>query len=64
MYAYDFVDLLAAAIVKAGSTDPSKIPAALEEVTTEGANGDERAFNKQTTTASSTTMSTSHGSTT
>ena len=46
MYAYDFVNLLAAAIVKAGSTDPSKIPAALEEVTVEGANGDERSFNQ------------------
>ena len=46
MYAYDFVNLLAAAVLKAGSTDPPKIAAALEEVTTEGANGDERAFNK------------------
>ncbi len=46
MYAYDFVNLLAAAVLKAGSTDLPKIAAALEEVTTEGANGDERAFNK------------------
>lgn len=46
MYAYDFVNLLAAAVLKAGSTDPVKIAAALEEVTVEGANGDERAFNK------------------
>lgn len=46
MYAYDFVNLLAAAVLKAGSTDPAKISAALEEVTVEGANGDERAFNK------------------
>jgi branched-chain amino acid transport system substrate-binding protein len=46
MYAYDFTNLLAAAVLKAGSTDPPKIAAALEEVTTEGANGDERAFNK------------------
>ena len=46
MYAYDFVNLLAAAVLKAGSTDPPKIAAALEEVTTEGANGDERSFNK------------------
>ena len=46
MYAYDFVNLLAAAVLKAGSTDPPKIAAALQEVTTEGANGDERAFNK------------------
>jgi branched-chain amino acid transport system substrate-binding protein len=46
MYAYDFVNLLAAAVLKAASTDPAKITAALEEVTTEGANGDERAFNR------------------
>jgi ABC-type branched-subunit amino acid transport system substrate-binding protein len=46
MYAYDFVNLLSAAILKAASTNPAKITAALEEVTTEGANGDQRAFNK------------------
>jgi ABC-type branched-subunit amino acid transport system substrate-binding protein len=46
MYAYDFVNLLAAGISQAGSTDPAKITAALEEVTTEGANGDQRSFNK------------------
>jgi branched-chain amino acid transport system substrate-binding protein len=46
MYAYDFVHLLAAALLKAGSTDPAKVTEALNEVTTEGANGDERAFNK------------------
>ena len=46
MYAYDFVHLLAAALLKAGSTDPGKVTEALNEVTTEGANGDERAFNK------------------
>jgi ABC-type branched-subunit amino acid transport system substrate-binding protein len=46
MYAYDFVNLLAVAILKAATTDPATITAALEEVTTEGANGDERAFNK------------------
>jgi len=46
MYAYDFVNLLAAAVLKAGSTNPVQISSALEEVTTEGANGDERAFNK------------------
>lgn len=45
MYAYDFVNLLAAAILYAHSTDPGKIAAALENVTTEGANGDERSFN-------------------
>jgi ABC-type branched-subunit amino acid transport system substrate-binding protein len=46
MYAYDFVNLLAAALLKGGSTDPAKVTAALNEVTTEGANGDQRGFNK------------------
>jgi ABC-type branched-subunit amino acid transport system substrate-binding protein len=46
MYAYDFVNLLAAALTKAGSTDPAKVTKALEEVTVEGANGDERSFNQ------------------
>jgi ABC-type branched-subunit amino acid transport system substrate-binding protein len=46
MYAYDFVNLLAAALTKAGSADPAKVTKALEEVTVEGANGDERAFNR------------------
>jgi branched-chain amino acid transport system substrate-binding protein len=45
MYAYDFVNLVAAAVTKAGSTDPAKVTKALEEVTVEGVNGDERAFN-------------------
>jgi hypothetical protein len=40
------VHLLAAALLKAGSTDPAKVTEALNEVTTEGANGDERAFNQ------------------
>lgn len=46
MYAYDFVHLLAAAVAAAQSTDPRAIAKALENVTVEGANGDERAFNK------------------
>jgi ABC-type branched-subunit amino acid transport system substrate-binding protein len=46
MYAYDFVNLLAAAIQRAKSTDPAKVTAALEQATTEGANGDERGFNQ------------------
>jgi ABC-type branched-subunit amino acid transport system substrate-binding protein len=46
MYAYDFVNLLVAAITKAGSTDPAEITKALEQVTVEGANGDERGFNQ------------------
>ena len=46
MYAYDFVNLLSAALLRAGSTDADKVTEALDEVTVEGANGDERAFNK------------------
>ena len=46
MYAYDFVNLVAAALLKAASTDPAKVTRALNEVTTEGANGDQRAFNQ------------------
>jgi branched-chain amino acid transport system substrate-binding protein len=46
MYAYDFVNLLAAALLHAASTDPAKVTAALEQVTTEGANGDDRGFNQ------------------
>jgi branched-chain amino acid transport system substrate-binding protein len=46
MYAYDFVNLIAAALLRAGSTEPEKVTAALNEVTTEGANGDQRAFNR------------------
>jgi branched-chain amino acid transport system substrate-binding protein len=46
MYAYDFVNLIAAALLKAASIDPQKVTAALNEVTTEGANGDQRAFNR------------------
>jgi ABC-type branched-subunit amino acid transport system substrate-binding protein len=46
MYAYDFVNLVAAAIAKADSTDPAKVTAALEQVSIEGANGDSRGFNE------------------
>jgi branched-chain amino acid transport system substrate-binding protein len=46
MYPYDFVHLLVAAITKANSADRDKVLAALSEVTTEGANGDERGFNE------------------
>jgi ABC-type branched-subunit amino acid transport system substrate-binding protein len=46
MYAYDFVNLVAAAIQKADSTDPARITAALEQVSVEGANGDSRGFNQ------------------
>lgn len=45
MYAYDFTNLLAAALARAASTDPARVTKALEQVTTESANGDERSFN-------------------
>ena len=47
MYAYDFVNLVAAAIRRAGSVDPAKVTAALEQVSIEGANGDSRGFNQR-----------------
>ncbi len=46
MYAYDFVNLVAAAILHAGSTDPKRVTAALNQVTVQGANGDQRGFNQ------------------
>jgi len=46
MYSSDFVHVLVAAITKAGSVDPEKILRALNEVATQGANGDERGFNE------------------
>ncbi len=46
MYAYDFVNVLAAAAVHADSVDPEKVTKALNEVVTQGANGDERGFNE------------------
>jgi ABC-type branched-subunit amino acid transport system substrate-binding protein len=46
MYAYDFVDLVGAALQKADSTEPVRISAALEQVSVEGANGDSRGFNE------------------
>ena len=46
MYASDFVNLLAAAITRAASIEPAKVTKALEQVTVEGANGDERGFNQ------------------
>jgi len=46
MYAYDFAHVLTAAIIRAAATDPKKITAALNQVTTQGANGDERGFNE------------------
>jgi hypothetical protein len=45
MYSYDFVHVLVAAVSKANSVEPGKVLAAMNEVTTQGANGDERGFN-------------------
>jgi ABC-type branched-subunit amino acid transport system substrate-binding protein len=46
MYSYDFIHVLVAAIAHAASVDPHKITAALNQVTAQGANGDERGFNE------------------
>jgi branched-chain amino acid transport system substrate-binding protein len=46
MYAYDFTHVLLAALTRAGSLEGSKVLAALNEVSTQGANGDERGFNR------------------
>jgi branched-chain amino acid transport system substrate-binding protein len=46
MYAHDFTRVLLAALTRAGSFDRSKVLAALNEVSTQGANGDERGFNR------------------
>jgi ABC-type branched-subunit amino acid transport system substrate-binding protein len=48
MYSYDFVNVLAAAIQRAGDVaDKKKILAALNQVTVAGANGDQRGFNER-----------------
>jgi branched-chain amino acid transport system substrate-binding protein len=47
MYSYDFVNVLAAAVQRAGGTDPGKVLTALNQVSTRGANGDERGFNER-----------------
>jgi ABC-type branched-subunit amino acid transport system substrate-binding protein len=47
MYAYDFVQVLAAAITTAGELDGDEVIRALTQVTVPGANGDERGFNKK-----------------
>jgi ABC-type branched-subunit amino acid transport system substrate-binding protein len=48
MYSYDFVNVLAAAIQRAGGvSDKKKILAALNQVTVAGANGDQRGFNER-----------------
>ena len=47
MYSYDFVNVLAAALGRADATNGQKLLDALEEVTVQGANGDERGFNRR-----------------
>ncbi|MDQ5820749.1 MAG: ABC transporter substrate-binding protein, partial [Actinomycetota bacterium] len=47
MYSYDFVNVLAAALVRAKVTRGDALLAALESVTIQGANGDERGFNER-----------------
>ncbi len=47
MYSYDFVNVLAAAIESAGGVkDPEKVLAAMNQVSVQGANGDQRGFNE------------------
>jgi len=46
MYGYDFVNVLAAAIVAANGIDKAAVLDALEQVDARGANGDERGFNE------------------
>jgi ABC-type branched-subunit amino acid transport system substrate-binding protein len=48
MYSYDFVNVLAAAIQRAGGvSDKKTVLAALNQVTVAGANGDQRGFNER-----------------
>lgn len=46
MYAFDFVNLLTTAVDTVRSTDAAKVLAALNQVSTKGANGDNRGFNQ------------------
>jgi branched-chain amino acid transport system substrate-binding protein len=46
MYSYDFIHVLVAALTHAGSVEPAKVTSALNQVTAQGANGDERGFNE------------------
>jgi len=47
MYPYDFVNVLAAALIAAGGPDPAAVLDALNQVDARGANGDERGFNEK-----------------
>ena len=46
MYAFDFVNVLAAALDQARTTNGAKVLAALNQVSAKGANGDNRGFNQ------------------
>jgi ABC-type branched-subunit amino acid transport system substrate-binding protein len=46
MYSYDCANLIAASVQQADGTDAKKVLAALNQVSTDGANGDERGFNE------------------
>ena len=46
MYSYDCANLIAAAVQQAKGADAKKVLAALNQVSTHGANGDERGFNE------------------
>jgi ABC-type branched-subunit amino acid transport system substrate-binding protein len=46
MYSYDFVHVLVAALTRAGTVDPAQVTSTLNQVTAQGANGDERGFNE------------------
>jgi ABC-type branched-subunit amino acid transport system substrate-binding protein len=46
MYSYDFVNVLAAALAKAQTTDAATVLTALDRVSARGGNGDERGFNE------------------
>ena len=46
MYAFDFTNLLAAAVNAAGTTDGAQVVKQLNQVSTQGANGDSRGFNE------------------
>ena len=46
MYAFDFTNLLTTAVNAAGTTDGAKVLAQLNQVSTQGANGDNRGFNE------------------
>jgi ABC-type branched-subunit amino acid transport system substrate-binding protein len=46
MYAFDFTNLLAVAVDRAGKADGARVIAALNQVSAPGANGDSRGFNE------------------